>query len=126
MPVLMVSEKTWPHWGFSRNRSMRPSSPAMPMPNSSGLGMRLRAPGAAAAVEAHHLVEVDVGEGVPGDDHEGLTEHLGGVADAAGRAQGGGLGGVGQVDLHVRAVAEVVADLAGQELGGDPDVFEAG
>ena len=80
--------------------------------------------GAAAAVEADHLVEVDVGEGVPGDDHEGLAQHLGGVADAAGRAQGGRLGGVGQVDVHVGAVAEVVADLAGQELDRDHDVLE--
>ena len=42
MPVLMVSEKTWPQWGFSRKRSMRPSSSVMTMPNSSGLGTRLR------------------------------------------------------------------------------------
>ena len=36
MPVLMVSLNTWPHVGFSRNRSMRPSSRVMTMPNSSG------------------------------------------------------------------------------------------
>ena len=36
MPVLMVSLKTWPHVGFSRKRSMRPSSRVMTMPNSSG------------------------------------------------------------------------------------------
>ena len=41
MPVLTVSEKTWPQVGFSRNRSIRPSSSAMTMPNSSGSGTRL-------------------------------------------------------------------------------------
>ena len=80
--------------------------------------------GAAAAVEADDLVEVDVGQGVPGDHHEGLAEHLGGVADAPGGAERGRLGGVGQVHVHVGAVAEVVAHLAGQELDGDHDVLE--
>ena len=37
MPVLIVSEKTWPHDGFSRNRSTRPSSSVTTIPNSSGL-----------------------------------------------------------------------------------------
>jgi hypothetical protein len=37
MPVLIVSEKTWPHDGFSRKRSMRPSSSVTTIPNSSGL-----------------------------------------------------------------------------------------
>ena len=37
MPVLMVSLNTWPHVGFSRKRSMEPSSRVMTMPNSSGL-----------------------------------------------------------------------------------------
>ncbi len=36
MPVLMVSLNTWPQVGFSKNRSMVPSSSAMTMPNSSG------------------------------------------------------------------------------------------
>src|SRR5438034_1333743 len=40
MPVLMVSLKTSPHPGFSRNRSMRPSSPVITMPNSSGSSTR--------------------------------------------------------------------------------------
>ena len=41
MPVLTVSVNTWPHVGFSRNRSIRPSSPATTRPNSSGSGTRL-------------------------------------------------------------------------------------
>ncbi len=36
MPVLIVSLKTWPHVGFSKNRSIAPSSSVMTMPNSSG------------------------------------------------------------------------------------------
>ena len=36
MPVLMVSLNTWPHVGFSRKRSIEPSSRVMTMPNSSG------------------------------------------------------------------------------------------
>ena len=42
MPVLMVSENTWPQLGFSRKRSMEPSSRVMTMPNSSGFSMALR------------------------------------------------------------------------------------
>ena len=40
MPVLMVSLKTWPHEGFSRNRSIEPSSLVITMPNSRGLSTR--------------------------------------------------------------------------------------
>jgi hypothetical protein len=43
MPVLTVSEKTWPHVGFSRNRSIEPSSRVMTIPNSSGFSIDLRA-----------------------------------------------------------------------------------
>jgi hypothetical protein len=42
MPVFTVSENTWPHVGFSRNRWIRPSSSAMTIPNSSGSGTRVR------------------------------------------------------------------------------------
>src|SRR5207248_877427 len=41
MPVLIVSENTWPHDGFSRKRSMRPSSSVTTMPNSSGFSTDL-------------------------------------------------------------------------------------
>ena len=43
MPVLTVSENTWPQVGFSRKRWMRPSSSAMMMPNSSGFCTRVSA-----------------------------------------------------------------------------------
>jgi len=42
MPVLTVSENTWPQVGFSRKRWIRPSSPTMMMPNSSGFGTLAR------------------------------------------------------------------------------------
>ena len=40
--MFTVSEKTCPQVGFSRNRWMRPSSPTMMIPNSSGFGTRVR------------------------------------------------------------------------------------
>jgi len=40
MPVLIVSEKTSPHDGFSRKRTMFPSSSVTTTPNSSGLVTR--------------------------------------------------------------------------------------
>ena len=38
----MVSENTWPHVGFSRNRSIDPSSRVITIPNSRGFSMALR------------------------------------------------------------------------------------
>ncbi len=43
MPVLMVSLKTCPQPGFSKKRSMVPSSRVMTMPNSSGFSTALSA-----------------------------------------------------------------------------------
>ena len=43
MPVFTVSLNTWPQVGFSRKRSMRPSSLMTTTPNSSGFSTRLRA-----------------------------------------------------------------------------------
>src|SRR3954453_6958902 len=42
MPVLIVSENTWPQEGFSRKRSIRPSSSVTTIPNSSGFSTDLR------------------------------------------------------------------------------------
>ncbi len=78
-----------------------------------------------AAVEGHDVVQADVGEGVPRDDHERLLELLGRVPHAPRGAERTLLGRVGQVDAHVGAVAEVIAHLAGQELHGDHDVLDA-
>ena len=43
MPVLMVSENTSPQLGFSRKRSILPSSPVITTPNSSGFCTRFSA-----------------------------------------------------------------------------------
>ena len=40
--MLIVSEKTSPHVGFSRNRTIRPSSSVITMPYCRGLGTRVR------------------------------------------------------------------------------------
>lgn len=42
MPVLMVSENTCPHVGFSKNRSMEPSGRVMTIPNSKGSSIDTR------------------------------------------------------------------------------------
>ena len=42
MPVLIVSLNTWPHVGFSRKRSIEPSSRVITMPNSSGFSTGTR------------------------------------------------------------------------------------
>ncbi len=47
-PVLIVSEKTWLHDGFSRNRSIRPSLSVTTIPNSSGFSTDFSAIVAAA------------------------------------------------------------------------------
>jgi hypothetical protein len=43
MPVLTLSLNTWPQLGFSRKRSIDPSSRVMTMPNSRGFSTDLRA-----------------------------------------------------------------------------------
>ena len=76
MPVLTVSENTWPQVGFSRNRWIRPSSSTMTMPNSSGFGHPGQRHGdqrAVVLVEADQVGQVDVGERVAGDDQERLV-----------------------------------------------------
>ena len=56
MPVLMVSLKTWPQVGFSRNRSIEPSSRVMTIPNSSGFSTEHEGDGGQRPLL---LVEVD-------------------------------------------------------------------
>ena len=43
MPVLIVSENTSPHVGFSRKRSIVPSGRVITMPKSTGFSTRFRA-----------------------------------------------------------------------------------
>ena len=128
MPVLIVSEKTWPQDGFSRKRSMRPSSSVTTMPNSSGFSTDLRPIVTAAFFSRWHstsFAEVDVAERVAGDDEERLVELVGGEADRAGRAERRLLDRVRDVDAERVAVAEVAADRLRQERDRDDDVVEA-
>ncbi len=113
MPVLIVSENTWPHEGFSRNRSTRPSSSVTTIPNSSGLSTDFNpivtaAPFARCAATSD--TEVDVAERVAGDDEKRLVEACFGQAYRAGRAERLLLDRV--VDRHAEplAVAEVRPD----------------
>ena len=59
MPVLTVSEKTWPQVGFSRKRWIRPSGLAMTMPNSSGSGTRASATVTSAALSLWNRTRSD-------------------------------------------------------------------
>ena len=128
IPVLMVSLKTWPQVGFSRNRSMDPSSWVMTMPNSSGSSTAFRAMVARAPLASWKSTtrgQVDVGEDVARDDDEPLVELVPGVQHRPGRAERGGLGGVDHADPELRAVAEIAADGVGHEGDRDHDVLEA-
>jgi hypothetical protein len=60
--------------------------------------------GAALAVERHQRREVEIGEHVAVDDHEGLVDpaEAGGEADGTGRVERFGLDGVGQADAGGR------------------------
>ena len=128
MPVLIVSENTSPHVGFSRNRSIVPSSRVMTMPNSTGFSTRFSAivANASAARCAFTIrAEVDVGEHVAGDHEERLVELVHRVAHRAGGAERRLLGGVPHAHAELGAVAEVVADVVGEERDRHDDVVEA-
>ena len=60
MPVLIVSLNTWPHVGFSRKRSIEPSSRVMTMPNSSGLSTGGQADRRHRAAFARGTAQIDV------------------------------------------------------------------
>ena len=123
----MVSLKTWPQVGFSRNRSIEPSSSGDDDPELERVVDRLQGQGGQAAalvVEVDHLGEVDVGEHVAGDDQEPLVELVAGVAHRAGGPERRRLGGVDHADAELGAVPEVGADGVGHEGHRDHDVLE--
>ncbi len=83
------------------------------------LGQRHRDQRALVLVEADQVGEVHVGEGIAGDDQEGLVpQRLPGVPHAARGAERHLLGGVLQAHPELLAVAEVVPDEGGEELDG--------
>src|SRR5215207_5771939 len=100
MPVLIVSEKTWPHDGFSRKRSTRPDSSVTTIPNSSGLSTDLSPIVTAASCSRWK-------------------------ADRAGRAERDLFDRVLDVEAERLAGAEVAADRLRQEGERDDDVLEA-
>ena len=128
MPVLIVSEKTWPHDGFSRNRSTRPSSSVTTIPNSSGLSTAFSPIVTDACFSLWNAIEpgeVDVAERVAGDDEERVVELAGGEPHRAGGAERRLLDRVADVDAERLAVPEVAPDRLRQERDGDDDVLEA-
>src|ERR1035441_8106016 len=98
MPVLMVSLKTWPQVGFSKNRSIDPSSRVMTIPNSSGFSTALSAIVASAPFDAW------------GSRAEAFVELSGGVAARPRRAQRRLFGGVDHPDTELGPVTEVAAN----------------
>nr|WP_254126975.1 hypothetical protein [Aquihabitans sp. G128] len=125
--MLMVSLNTWPQVGFSRKRSMEPSSWVMTMPNFERVVDRHQADGGERlllVVEGQDLAEVDVGEHVAGDHEEALGELGHGVAHGAGGAERLVLGGVDDLHAELGAVAEVGADLVGEERHRDHDLVD--
>ena len=68
--------------------------------------------------------EVDVGDHVARDHEEGLVELVHRVAHRTGGAERRVFGRVAHPHAELGAVAEVVADLVGEERDGDDDVVE--
>ena len=127
MPVLIVSEKTWLQEGFSRKRSIRPSSSVTTIPNSSGFSTDLRPIVTAEAFSrwnADQVGQVHVAEGVARDDEEGLVEPIACEAHRAGSAERRFLHRV--LDRHPErvAAAEVAADRLRQERHRDDHVVQ--
>ena len=128
MPVLMVSLNTCPQPGFSKKRSIVPSSRVMTIPNSSGFSTEHSAMVASASFFSWNSTtdgQVDVGEHVARDHQEALGQLLAGVAHRPGRAERRLLGGVDHAHAELAAVAEVVADGVGEEGHRDDDVGDA-
>ena len=76
-------------------------------------------------VERDEARQVDVAEGVAGDDEERVVEATGGETHGASRAERRFLHRIADVDAEALAVAEVAADRLWQERDGDDDVLEA-
>ena len=79
----------------------------------------------ALAVELDEARQVDVTEGVAGDDERRLLEPAARETNRAGRAEWSLLDGVLDLDAEAGAVAEVAADRLRQERDRDDDLLEA-
>ena len=128
MPVLIVSEKTWPPGRLLEEALDASVLVGDDDPELERVLDRLQADrdrGLALLVEGDELAEVDVAERVARDDEEGVVELVGGQRHRAGGAERRLLDRV--LDLHPQrlAVAEVAADRLRQERDRDDDVLEA-
>ncbi|WP_240469128.1 hypothetical protein [Streptomyces sp. OM5714] len=76
-------------------------------------------------VEIDQVSEVEVGQGVAGNNEEGIVlQRLLGVLDAPGGTEWLLLVGIGELHSELFAVTEVVLDQRGQELDGDDGLVE--
>ena len=129
MPVLTVSEKTWPQVGFSRKRSTRPSSSMMVMPNSTGSGTRVRHTVTSAPFSLWNAISAARSKSVSASPE--ITRKLSSASRSSAfftqPAVPSGHLLVGVVQLHAEflTVAEVVAHQRGEELDGDHDLRQA-
>ena len=129
MPVLMVSENTSPHVGFSRNRSMRAVGPGDDDAELERVldvlerdRRRRRSASRCAFTNAVRSMSVRTS---PEMTRKRVVELVGRVAHRTGGAERRVLGRVPHGDTEVGAVAEVVADLVGEERDGHHDLVEA-
>ena len=128
MPVLTVSENTWPQPGFSRKRSIRPSSSTMTTPNSSGLSTLFSAivtKASRSLWKSTILVRSKSVRASPLMTRKVSSSRFLAQPDGAGRADRRLLDRVVDVHAEAGAVAEVVADQPGQEGQRHDDVVDA-
>ena len=130
MPVLIVSEKTWPHDGFSRKRSIAAVLVGDDDPELERVLDRLEPDRDGGALLAGGTStssrEVDVAERVAGDDEERARR----ARPLASRTEPAVPSGVSSTEYSMfmperLAVAEVAADRLRQERDGDDHVLEA-
>ena len=128
MPVLIVSEKTWPHDGFSRKRSTLPSSSVTTIPNSSGLSTDLSPIVTAAPVSLCRSTSAPRStsqSASPEMTRNVSSSFAAREPDGAGRAERQLLDRVLDPDAERLAVAEVAADRLRHERERDDDLVHA-
>jgi hypothetical protein len=126
-PVLIVSEKTWPQDGFSRKRSIRPSSSVTTIPNSSGLSTDL-SPIVTAASRSLWTRMISVRSTSQSASPE-MTRKVSSSLSLASRTEPAVPSGDSSTSTRSRpeplAVAEVAADRLRHERDGHDHLVEA-
>ncbi len=129
MPQLQRCDRAWPLAGFS----WKPGDAPVGVVDHDAVARGIvdlfdgdRGDRAALAVGAHERRDVDVGQGVAADDHEGVVgQQLAKPARAAGRAQQLLFEAVVGPQPERFAVAEVAADVVGVVVQVDADLGHA-